>query len=321
MKAKPFKTKSGRKGSTTSTGTSSSIAMKCYFKDINRFELLSREDEIELGTRIQKNGDPEALEQMVKANLKLVVKIANDYAKYGLSVEDLVSEGNIGLMKAAERFDPTVGVRFSTYAAWWIRQMIKAALGNQSRTIRLPLHVLQKLRDLDKTERALSEELGRDPSSQELAERQGMPRKKVSELRRASQPVASLDEHCSEDGVDHLHLGAITGDESVPDPAAATAESDLHATIGKLMADLNAREREVIASRFGLGGRETQTLEQLGAVFGVTRERVRQIQMNALGKLRSAMQHLEKPAAEPVQLRVHPRPFNSTPALAEAIPA
>lgn len=321
MKTKPLKSKSGRKGTTTTSSTGSSLSMKYYFDDINRFDLLSREEEIELGTRIQNDRDPEALEQMINANLKLVVKIANDYARYGLSVEDLVSEGNIGLMKAAERFDPTVGVRFSTYSAWWIRQRIKAALGNQSRTIRLPLHVLQKLRDVDKAERALGDELGRDPSDHEIAERQELPRKKLAELRRVTQPVASLDDHSSDDGVDHLNLGAITGDESVIDPAAAAAENDLHAALGRVMSDLNSREREVIAARFGLGGRETQTLEQLGAVFGVTRERVRQIQMKALGKLQSALNHLEQPPAEPVCLRVQPRPIQSIPVLPEAIPA
>jgi RNA polymerase primary sigma factor len=167
MKTTTSNTKSSQNSNTT-------LSMKCYFKEINHFPLLSREEEIELGTRIQKNRDPEALEKMINSNLKLVVKIANDYSKFGLDVEDLVSEGNIGLMKAAEKFDPKFGVKFSTYASWWIKQMVKRALGNQSRTIRLPLHVLQKLRDLDQAERELGDELGRDPLETEISERVGL---------------------------------------------------------------------------------------------------------------------------------------------------
>ncbi|MGI9244074.1 MAG: sigma-70 family RNA polymerase sigma factor [Verrucomicrobiales bacterium] len=296
--------------------------MKCYFNDINHFALLSREEEVELGTRIQESGDREAIDQLVRANLKLVVKIANDYSKFGLDVEDLVSEGNIGLMKAAEKFDPKFGVKFSTYSSWWIKQMIKRALGNQSRTIRLPLHVLQKLRELDRDERELGYELGRDPSDGELARQNGLPRKKIDELRRVSQPVASIDEHSSADGEDHQHLGAMICDESAPDPSEVAVNHDLNENLAEVLSCLNAREREVLVSRFGIGGGDRQTLEQVGAVLGVTRERIRQIQQAALGKLRSALVLREQPP-KPKQRRSKSRShliFNPLPK-PEAIPA
>ena len=314
MKTTTLNTKSGQNGNTT-------FSMKCYFKEINHFPLLSREEEVELGNRIQKNGDPKALEKMINSNLKLVVKIANDYSMFGLDVEDLVSEGNIGLMKAAEKFDPKFGVKFCTYASWWIKQMIKRALGNQSRTIRLPLHVLQKLRDLDQAERELGDELGRDPLVSEISDREGIAPKKIALLRQASQPVVSMDEHSSADGSEHQNVGAVIPDETSPDPVQVAVENDMNHNLAEAISTLDPREQEVVATRFGLGNIDTQTLEEVGVKFGVTRERIRQIQKVALEKLRFALQRLEQPVSEPTRLKLVPRPSTQIPAMREAIPA
>jgi RNA polymerase primary sigma factor len=304
---------------TTAQNSTTTHSMQCYFEEMSRFQLLSREEEIELGTRIQENGDPEAREKMIQANLRLVVKIANDYSMFGLPVEDLVSEGNIGLMKAVDRFDPSYGVKFSTYASWWIKQGIKAALGNQSRTIRLPLHLIQKLRELDKAELELSLELGRDPNSDELSQREeGLTGKRVAYLRRVSQPVASLDDHTSEDGADHYHMATLIPDDSAPDPRAAAITNERHATLSEMFSILNEREQEVIASRFGLGDREAMTLEQVGVTFGVTRERIRQIQKAALGKLNSAMKLRERRVDKK---RTHRRNISQFPQLLETLSA
>jgi RNA polymerase primary sigma factor len=304
---------------TTAQNSTTTHSMQCYFEEMSRFQLLSREEEIELGTRIQENGDPEAREKMIQANLRLVVKIANDYSMFGLPVEDLVSEGNIGLMKAVDRFDPNYGVKFSTYASWWIKQGIKAALGNQSRTIRLPLHLIQKLRELDKAELELSLELGRDPNSDELSQREeGLTGKRVAYLRRVSQPVASLDDHTSEDGADHYHMATLIPDDSAPDPRAVAITNERHATLTEMFSILNEREQEDIASRFGLGDREAMTLEQVGVTFGVTRERIRQIQKAALGKLNSAMKLRERPVNKK---RVQRRNISQFPQLLETLSA
>lgn len=264
-----------------------SFSMKCYFREISQFPLLDRDDEIDLAERIQ-GGDLEAREQLINANLRLVAKIANDYSMYGLDVEDLICEGNIGLIDAAERFDPSYGVRFSTYSSWWIKRRIKGALGNQSRTIRLPLHVLQKLRDIERAELEAITNKDASPDA-------GVPAAKIAALRRASQPVASLDDHRSEDGVDNLHLGAVIQDEGVPNPSDAAVESETHRNLIRLLPILRAREQEVIIARFGLGGCEPETLEQIGQRYGISRERVRQIQNSALKILRGELKRLERP--------------------------
>ncbi|MGI9242032.1 MAG: sigma-70 family RNA polymerase sigma factor, partial [Verrucomicrobiales bacterium] len=234
----------------------SSFSMKCYFKEINRYPLLSREEEIELAQRVQ-TGDLEARERLINSNLRLVAKIANDYAMYGLDVEDLICEGNIGLLDAVEKFDPTYGVRFSTYSSWWIKRRIKGALGNQSRTIRLPLHVLQKLRDIERAEvRAITEPDAKD----EL----GIPASKIAALRRVSQPMASLDDRSSDDGVDYQNVGAVIPDESVILPSDAAVDKERVEDLRRVLSVLNPREREVIVSRFGIVDGEPQTLEEIG---------------------------------------------------------
>lgn len=269
--------------------------MKCYFKEINQYALLSREEELELGTRIQKDRDPEALETLINANLRLVVKIANQYSCYGLPVEDLISEGNIGLMKAAERFDPTYGVKFSTYAAWWIKQGVKRALGNQSRTIRLPLHVQQQLRDLDRAE----QELTVDPlAADRPVSVEGFTPEKIALLRRVSQPVTSLDEHGSSDGTDKLDLSSIVPDTAAENPAEVAGDSDMVSNLADILSVLDPREREIVAARYGLNQRSRQTLEELGVTFGVTRERIRQIQKAAIEKLRHALKRLDQSPAK-----------------------
>lgn len=265
--------------------------MKCYFREISQFPLLSRDEEIELAERIQR-GDLEAREKLINANLRLVAKIANDYSIYGLDVEDLICEGNIGLIDAAERFDPAYGVRFSTYSSWWIKRRIKSALGNQSRTIRLPLHVLQKLRDIERAEMESITDESVSPTA-------GLAVAKVAELRRVSQPVASIDSHMSDDGVDSQDLGAVIADESVSIPSDAAVTGETYRNLIRLLPILRPREREVIIARFGLGGGDPATLEELGQRYGVSRERIRQVQNSALKKLRSELKRLERPVRRP----------------------
>ena len=315
-----MKTKSLTTQNATATGTATSHSMECYFEEMNRFRLLSREEEVELGTKIQKDGDPEAIERMVNANLRLVVTIANEYSKFGLPVEDLVAEGNLGLMKAAERFDPNYGVKFSTYASWWIKQAIKRALGNQSRTIRLPLHVIQKLRDLDRAERDLGIELGHEPSLDELSQCEGFTRQKIEHLRQVSQPVVSIDDHTSPDGVEHPQLATYIPDESAPDPTDETIRHETEANLTEMLSLLNPRERDIVSSRFGLDDREPLTLEEIGEAYGVSRERVRQIQVVALEKLRVALKRLEVPARQPKFVERLVRQLSPAPQLA-AVPA
>lgn len=293
-----------------------SFSMKCYFKEISLYPLLSREEEIELAERIHA-GDAEARERLINSNLRLAAKIANDYAGYGLDVEDLICEGNIGLLDAVEKFDPEYGVRFSTYSSWWIKRRIKGALGNQSRTIRIPLHVLQKLRDVDRAEI----ESITDPRAREAL---GISAEKIAELRQASQPVASLDNHSSADGTGFQHIGAAIQDESVAIPSEAVEQKERVEDLGRLLSILSAREREVIISRFGIDGGDPQTLEEIGTRFGVSRERIRQIQKSGMNKLRRAMKKLDKPgrrpgrAITPVSRRI---PIPNFIPLLEAIPA
>jgi RNA polymerase primary sigma factor len=266
--------------------------IKIYLREIGKTDLLTPEQEIELAERI-KRGDPEARSHMIRANLRLVVKIAQDYANYGLPLLDLISEGNIGLMKAVERFDPNKGGKLSTYAAWWIKQSIKRALANQSKTIRLPVHMVDKISKMRRVAMAMSEELGREPTDDELSEEIGIDRAKLSQLKVASMRPASLDAPISED--DSTEFGEIVGDESAQTPFEMLSHKNMHGQLDGLLTVLDERERKIIDARFGLAGQKARTLEEVGQEFGVTRERIRQLQNIALRKLRRALQKKEDP--------------------------
>ena len=255
------------------------------------------QEEIELAARI-KRGDGEARALMIKANLRLVVKIAHDYANFGLPLLDLISEGNIGLVKAVERFDPAKGGKLSTYGAWWIKQSIKRAMATQSKTIRLPVHLVDKISIVRRVAMKMSEELGREPTDEEVAQEIGISSAKVSQLKRVSIRPASLDAPISDD--DSTEFGEIVGDEEAQTPFELLRDKNLRDQVGELLEVLDDRERKIIFQRFGLDGGNPKTLEVVGKKFGVTRERIRQLQNVALDKLRRALRKRETQQAAPV---------------------
>ncbi|MGA3170932.1 MAG: RNA polymerase sigma factor RpoD/SigA [Chthoniobacteraceae bacterium] len=269
--------------------------IKIYLREIGQIALLTPQEEIALAARIKK-GDKEARAIMIRANLRLVVKIAHDYNNLGLPLLDLISEGNIGLMKAVERFDPAKGGKLSTYAAWWIKQSIKRALANQSKTIRLPVHLVDKISKMRRVALQMSEELGREPTDEELAEEVGMASAKVSQLKTVSIRPASLDAPISDD--DTTEFGEIVGDEEALTPFEQLRDRNLRDEVSELISVLDEREKKIIFSRFGLDGGKPKTLEEVGRKFGVTRERIRQLQNIALMKLRRALQKKEKPSPD-----------------------
>jgi RNA polymerase primary sigma factor len=262
-----------------------------YLREISRVPLLTPQEEVKLAAQI-KRGNKKAREKMITANLRLVVKIAHDFGNYGLPLLDLISEGNIGLMKAVERFDPNKGGKLSTYASWWIKQSIKRALANQSKTIRLPVHLVDKIGKIRRVAAQMTEELGREPTNEELAEELGLPLAKVAHLKTVAVRPASLDAKINAD--DDTAFGDLVSDERAEDPFAALRDKDLREEIGDLLGALDARERKIIAFRFGLGGGRERTLEEVGRKFGVTRERIRQLQNIALLKMRKALRKLEE---------------------------
>ncbi len=276
----------------------SDSGFKIYLREIGKTPLLTPAEEIKLAARI-KRGDKEARIHMIKANLRLVVKIAHDYGNLGLPLLDLVSEGNIGLMKAVERFDPAKGGKLSTYAAWWIKQSIKRALANQSKTIRLPVHLVDKISKIRRVAISMSEELGREPTDEELAEEVGISASKLSQLRTVSIRPASLDAPMNED--DGTEFGEIVGDDGAVDPSENLSDKNMQEEITDLLGVLDERERKIINSRFGLDGGSARTLEEVGMKFGVTRERIRQLQNIALAKLRRALRKREHPIEHLIQ--------------------
>lgn len=275
-----------------SMATENNSSLNLYMREISATPLLTPAEEIDLAARI-KSGDKEARAKMINANLRLVVKIAQDYSGYGLPLPDLISEGNIGLMKAVERFDPEKGGKLSTYAAWWIKQSIKRALANQSKTIRLPIHMVDKIAKMRRISAMLAEALGREPTDDEMAEEIGLPRRKLAMLKQASQRPTSLDAPIDED--EGTQYSEIIGDESAENPLHALSEKNLHGELDDLLAVLDQRERQIIDERFGLSGRKPLTLEEVGREFGVTRERIRQLQNVALTKMRKALRRKELP--------------------------
>ncbi len=272
--------------------TSHDDSLNHYLKQIGKTDLLTLEEEEALANRILE-GDESARTHMIKANLRLVVKIAKDYQGYGLPLTDLISEGNIGLMRAVERYDPAKGAKISTYASWWIKQSIKRALSNQSKTIRLPVHLLDKLTKVRRISESMTEMLGREPSDEELSEETGIPLKKLAFLRRTSQATASLDSPVHEEG--ESSLADIVGDDRAVDPFDALESKDLHDEIDGMLDALDERETRIIHARFGLGGLTPMTLEEVGREFGVSRERIRQLQTSALRKMRSVLRKKDKP--------------------------
>jgi len=285
----------GACGSIAMANKESDPAVKIYLREIGQFKLLTPQEEIDLAARIKK-GDREARTLMISANLRLVIKIAHDYANLGLPLLDLVSEGNIGLMRAVERFDPAKGGKLSTYAAWWIKQSIKRALANQSKTIRLPVHLVDKISKMNRVASQMSEELGREPTDDELAEELGLSPRSVSQLKMASIRPASLNAPINVD--DSTELGDLVGDEDARTPFEFLRDRNLRDELPDLLAILDPRERTIIFQRFGLDGVRPRTLEEVGNKLGVTRERIRQLQNIALMKLRRALSRKETPAVE-----------------------
>jgi RNA polymerase primary sigma factor len=275
----------------------SDSSLRVYMREISKTPLLTPAEEIELAERIKK-GDKAARTHMIKANLRLVVKIAQDYSGYGLPLSDLISEGNIGLMKAVERFDPNKGGKLSTYGSWWIKQSIKRALANQSKTIRLPVHMVDKIARMRRISAMLAEALGRDPTDEELADELGLPRRKLAMLKRASQRPTSLDEPFGDE--EKGSFSDVIGDERAVNPFDALADKNMHGHLDDLLEVLDERESKIIDARFGLNGRTPMTLEEVGREFGVTRERIRQLQNVALEKMRRALSKKEKPLPKPV---------------------
>jgi RNA polymerase primary sigma factor len=261
-------------------------AFRLYLREIGPIKLLTAHEEIELARRVQR-GNEQAREQMITSNLKLVVKIAHEFEGAGLSLLDLIAEGNMGLMKAVERFDPDRGTRLASYAAFWIKQHMRRAISNQSRTIRLPVHIHERLWQISRATTRLRELLGRTPTNEEIAGEIKVPASKVGRLREASQSSVSLDASLGEDGSDEL--GTIIADDNAARPDEHLDEEQSRSALETCLQSLHPREKAVLQERFGLDGHDDHTLEQVGDKFGLTRERIRQIQNRALGKLRMKM--------------------------------
>ncbi|MGH8094142.1 MAG: sigma-70 family RNA polymerase sigma factor [Chthoniobacterales bacterium] len=264
--------------------------LKRYLREIGRIPLLTAEQEIKLAAKT-KEGDAKARERMINSNLRLVVTIAHDYANLGLPLLDLISEGNIGLTKAVERFDPKKGAKLSTYAAWWIKQSIKRGLATQSKTIRLPVHLVDKIAKVRRVALQMSDELGREPTEDELGEELGIASEKVARLTRIGIRPASLNAPIGED--DSAEFGEMIGDEEAQTPFESLRDKNLLGEMDGLLDLLDSREKRIISQRFGLGGATPKTLENVAKNFGVTRERIRQLQNVALAKLRHALSKRE----------------------------
>jgi len=265
--------------------------IRSYLDQIGKTPLLTLEQETALARRVLK-GDEAARQHMIQANLRLVVRIAKDYDNFGLPLMDLISEGNFGLIKAVERFDPDKGGKLSTYAAWWIKQAIKRALASDGKTIRLPVHMVDRIGQMRRTSNLLTKELEREPTNDEIAQAMDIPLSKVVHMKSVANRAASLDQPVGEDG--DATLGDLVKDESARSPFEnLRGKSDL-TEIAEMLAHLEPREAEVITLRFGLNGESPLTLEEVGELFKLTRERVRQLQQSALMQLRRMMTERQK---------------------------
>ena len=278
--------------------------IKIYLREIGQTPLLTPQEEVQLARRIRR-GDQQARQRMITANLRLVVKIAHDYARYGLPLLDLISEGNIGLMKAVDRFDLKKGGKLSTYAAWWIKQAIRRALANQSKTIRLPAHLVDKIARMRKVEHALMEKLGREPTTDDLAEAMGLPRRTIQQWQVVALRPTSLDAPISDD--DGANYSDIIGDDNAHTPFAEINDAQLRAEVERLMLRLDVRARDILKYRFGLQGAAEETLDVVGRRFHITRERVRQIQNAAVAKLHDLLDQDLPP--DPVPRPAAPAPL------------
>jgi RNA polymerase primary sigma factor len=257
-----------------------------YLRNISGLPMVSKEEEIILAAKVKKGND-KARDTLINANLRLVVKIAQEYTGYGLPLMDLIEEGNIGLMKAVDKFKPEKGGKLSTYAGWWIKQKIMRSLANQGKTIRLPVHLVEKISKVRKLTARLTEQLGRTPTDDEVSELIGIPVCKLEMMKEANIPIMSLDLPAHDN--DKSTIGEVIKDENAEDPASSLMRKDLLAKIPSLLKELGEREREIIIYRYGLNGGKEKTLEEVGDKFGITRERVRQLQNLALEIMRDIL--------------------------------
>ena len=264
-------------------GVSIEDPVRMYLKEIGKVSLLTADEEIELAKRMEQ-GDEEAKKRLAEANLRLVVSIAKRYVGRGMLFLDLIQEGNLGLIKAVEKFDYRKGYKFSTYATWWIRQAITRAIADQARTIRIPVHMVETINKLIRVSRQLLQELGREPTPEEIAEEMKMPVERVREILKISQEPVSLETPIGEE--EDSHLGDFIQDDNVPVPADAAAFTLLKEQLIEVLGTLTEREQKVLRLRFGLDDGRARTLEEVGKEFNVTRERIRQIEAKALRKLR-----------------------------------
>ena len=265
-------------------------SVKLYLREIGKIPLLSAEEEFELAQKIINGTEKEkkkAKDKMAESNMRLVVSIAKRYSGRGLDFLDLIQEGNTGLLRAVEKFDPDKGFKFSTYATWWIRQAITRAIADQARTIRIPVHMVETINKVLRTQRRLTQELNREPSTEEIAKAMGMEPEKVEYVMKIKQDIASLDASVGRDGEDDdSSLGDFIEDEYRVSPEDSAATQLLKEQIASILQTLTDREQKIIRMRFGIGGGKSHTLEEVGAEFSVTRERIRQIEAKALTKLR-----------------------------------
>lgn len=265
----------------TESGLSDSVRM--YLKEMGKYPLMTPEEEIQCAKRIE-TGDIHAKEELAEANLRLVVSIAKKYVGRGMSFLDLIQEGNIGLMKAVERFDYRKGYKFSTYATWWIKQAITRSIADQARIIRIPVHMVDNINKVMRAQRELMNELGREPEPEEVAERAGFTLERVQEILKIAQEPVSLEKPIGEE--EDSHLGDFIEDEHIPTPVEAVTNTLLKEKIEEVMNGLTEREKEVLTMRYGLEGEHEHTLEEVGKKFNVTRERIRQIEAKALWKIK-----------------------------------
>ena len=261
-------------------------SVKMYLREIGKIPLLSQEEEQELARRVAK-GDKKARDKMIEANMRLVVSVAKKYSGRGLDFLDLIQEGNTGLLRAVEKFDPDKGFKFSTYATWWIRQAVTRAIADQARTIRIPVHMVETINKLLRASRKLTAELNREPTVEEIAKEMDIDVEKVDYIMRIKQDIASLDQSVGKDGDDEDSvLGDFVEDEERVSPEDSAANQMLKEQLAEIISTLSEREQKIIKLRFGIGGGRPHTLEEVGAEFSVTRERIRQIEAKALSKLR-----------------------------------